>query len=115
MNRNLRMRQDHTWILPDPEQISDRLQAKGDSLRELLEDAELELLAYQFKLSVEQSAPAPAEGSWPSANGDIERMFGAQGCEFRRITFKVILANVCIAGTRHVSQRRAPASNTELA
>lgn len=76
------MKQDHHWTLPNPPLIDDRLKANGDDLREILEDVEHELLAYQYKLSIEHEAPPPAEATWSSANADVERIFGAQGCKF---------------------------------
>jgi len=72
-----------TWTLPNPPRVEDCFQADGDSERELLEDVEMELLAWSAKIAAETGAinPAAAEG-WPSANRDLERVLAAQGCMF---------------------------------
>lgn len=55
--------------------------ADGTSHREFLEDVEIELLAWMYKLSADTGAAntAAAEG-WPSAIRDLERTLSAQGC-----------------------------------
>lgn len=71
------------WALPNPPPLDDRLNADGSSQRELLEDVELELLSWSFKVASETGAinPAASEG-WPAAERDIERTLAAQGCMF---------------------------------
>lgn len=76
-------RQDTMWNLPNPEQITDRWEADGDSERELLEDVEIELLAWMKKIAAETGGVVPTPEGWPSAERDIERTLGAQGCEWR--------------------------------
>ena len=75
--------QDVDWHLPNPEQVRDRLQADGNTPRELLEDVEIELLLWQYKLASEQGLVNPSAGEiLSSANRDIERTLAAQGCMF---------------------------------
>ncbi|TKA52384.1 hypothetical protein B0A55_13194, partial [Friedmanniomyces simplex] len=85
------------WTLPDPSLVDFRLQADGNSLRELLEDVELELLSLMYKIASETGAinPAASDG-WSSAVRDVERTLAAQGYQ------------------RYAPQRRAPASNDVL-
>lgn len=75
-------RQDSTWTLPHPEQIPDRWHADGNSMREMLEDTEMELLAWMQRLAAETGFSVPSGESWPSAERDIERTLGAQGCRY---------------------------------
>ncbi|EMD00196.1 hypothetical protein BAUCODRAFT_83917 [Baudoinia panamericana UAMH 10762] len=84
------------WSLPDPPTIDDRIEADGNSLRELLEDVEIELVALMYKLAGDTGAinPAASEG-WPSASRDVERVLAAQGYP------------------RHVSLRRTNTANEE--
>ncbi|KAF2764303.1 cysteine proteinase [Teratosphaeria nubilosa] len=71
------------WYLPTPSPLVDRLEADGSSLRELLEDVEMELTAWFYKISSETGLPNPAlmdgGGGWPPANRDLERTLAAQG------------------------------------
>ncbi|KAK4540902.1 hypothetical protein LTR36_008844 [Oleoguttula mirabilis] len=85
------------WTLPSPSPLDDRLNADGSSQRELLEDVDLELLAWMFKISSETGSvnPAAADG-WPSADRDVERTLAAQSYQ------------------RHVTLRRVAASNEDL-
>lgn len=75
------------WSLPNPEPIQDRLQADSSSLRELLEDVEIELLAYSLILTSEQGVTPVTDEGWSSANQEIERTLGAQGCMFQCAPF----------------------------
>lgn len=75
-------RQDESmWNLPKPEEVTDRWDADGDSERELLEDVEIELLAWMFRIAAETGAVNPSTEPWQSADRDIERTLAAQGCE----------------------------------
>lgn len=75
--------QDNNWILPNPDPLDDRIMANGNSMRELLEDAELELLLWMHKLASEFRLVNPhASEILPSADKDIERTLAAQGCMF---------------------------------
>ena len=79
-------RQGTNWILPNPEQIPDRLQTDGNSHREVLEDVDVELLCWMYKLASEQGLVNPAAGeTLSSANRDVERTLAAQGCMFQSI------------------------------
>lgn len=74
--------QGDSWGLPATDAIDDPLRADGSSHRELLEDAEFELLALMYKQASENGVVNPAAGEgWSSANRDVERTFAAQGCE----------------------------------
>lgn len=75
-------RQDSVWNLPNPEQVSDRWLADGSSERELLEDTEMELLAWMQRVAAETGVLVPSGEGWPSAERDIERTLGAQGCKY---------------------------------
>lgn len=76
-------RQDVNWTLPNPEQIQDRLQTDGNSLREVLEDVEIELLIWMQKFAAELGLVNPHSGeTLSSANKDVERTLAAQGCMF---------------------------------
>ncbi|KAF2166323.1 hypothetical protein M409DRAFT_66774 [Zasmidium cellare ATCC 36951] len=68
------------WKLPQPPVPDDRLRASGDSLREYLEDFQMELLALVSRLAADANSvnPFAAEG-WSSAERDIERLLAAQG------------------------------------
>lgn len=70
------------WHLPNPPVLDTRLHADGSSLRELLEDVEMELRALLSKTAAQTGLtdPAASEG-WPSADHDVERTLAAQGCE----------------------------------
>ena len=109
--------QDDAWTLPNPPQLNDRLQADGSSHRELLEDVEVELLAWMYKISTETGAvnPGAVEG-WPSADRDVERTLAAQGCMYH-ILFASAFgegANWSRADPRHTSLRRSGTSNEHL-
>lgn len=70
------------WKLPNPPQTQDPLHLTGDSLREHLEDVELELLALAWRTAAEMNVVNPAAGEgWFSAQRDLERVFGTQGCK----------------------------------
>ncbi|KAK0263072.1 ubiquitin-specific protease ubp2 [Friedmanniomyces endolithicus] len=86
------------WSLPNPAPVDFRLQADGDSPRELLEDVGFELVALMSKVAAETGAinSAASEG-WASAVRDVERTLAAQGYQ------------------RYAPLRRAPASNDLLA
>ena len=74
---------DANWVLPNPEPIEDRLSADGSSERELLEDVEIELFLWMHKLASEYGMVNPhATEVFSSADRDIERTLGAQGCMF---------------------------------
>lgn len=74
--------QEFSWVLPNPDEIPDRLQADGSSHREFLEDVEIELHCWMAKLSAEFSLVNPTAGeTLSSANRDIERVIAAQGCK----------------------------------
>ncbi|KAI7287681.1 cysteine proteinase [Hortaea werneckii] len=89
---------DDEWALPNPDTIDDRFAADGTSHREFLEDVEIELLAWMYKLSADTGAAntAAAEG-WPSAIRDLERTLSAQGYQ------------------RHASLRRPGTANEQNA
>jgi len=74
--------QEGTWTLPSPPEVHDRLNADGESLRELLEDVEYELIALMSRTAAEFNIvnPAAAEG-WFSADRDLQRTLSAQGCK----------------------------------
>lgn len=76
------MLQHPDWKLPQPPVPDDRLRASGDSLREYLEDFQMELLALVSRLAADANSvnPFAAEG-WSSAERDIERLLAAQGCK----------------------------------
>ncbi|KAK1063912.1 ubiquitin-specific protease ubp2 [Friedmanniomyces endolithicus] len=86
------------WSLPNPAPVDFRLQADGNSPREVLEDVGFELVALMSKVASETGAinSAASEG-WPSAVRDVERTLAAQGYQ------------------RYAPLRRAPASNDLLA
>lgn len=70
------------WTLPNPPPIQDRLNSTGDSLREHLEDVEMELLALAWRTASEMNVVNPAAGEgWSSAHRDLERILGTQGCK----------------------------------
>jgi len=70
------------WKLPNPPQIQDRLNSTGDNLREYLEDVEMELLALAWRTAAEMNVVNPAAGEgWSSAQRDLERVLGTQGCK----------------------------------
>ncbi|KAK3720578.1 ubiquitin-specific protease ubp2 [Vermiconidia calcicola] len=72
------------WVLPNPEQIEDRFQTDEHNQREMLEDVEIELLAWMYKLSSEQGLVNPCAGeSMSSANMDVERTLAAVGSAVR--------------------------------
>lgn len=77
----LQDQQDSFWNLPNPEQIEDRWLADGSSERELLEDAEMELFGWMHRTAAETGAIVPSNEAWPSADRDVERTLGAQGCK----------------------------------
>jgi len=106
------------WTLPNPSPIADRMEADGSSSRELLEDLEIELVAWMSRISSETGAlnPAAAEG-WASANRDLERTLAAMGCKcllLPRCSGFMHGTNVAGADQRHVSTRRADAPNEML-
>jgi ubiquitin carboxyl-terminal hydrolase 25 len=70
-----------TWHLPNPPAVPDRLEADGSSQREELEDVEIELTAWMYKIAAETGGinPAAVEG-WPSADRDLQRLLAMQGC-----------------------------------
>lgn len=74
--------QEFSWYLPDPAQVGDRWEADGSSERELLEDTEIELLGWMYRIAAETGAINTATDSWHSADRDIERTLAAQGCEY---------------------------------
>lgn len=71
------------WALPNPPPVEERLEADGRSHRELLEDVEIELVAWMFKISADTGLvnPVVTQG-WPPANRDMERILGGQMCAF---------------------------------
>jgi len=70
------------WTLPNPPQIEDRLGANGSSLREELEDVEMELTALAWRTAAEMNVVNPVAGEgWHSAQRDLERVLGTQGCK----------------------------------
>jgi len=70
-----------SWTLPNPPLI-DRLEADGSSLRELLEDWEMELLALAWRTADEMNVVNPVAGEgWSTAQRDLERVLGTQGCK----------------------------------
>lgn len=72
-----------SWTLPSPAIVQDRLRSGGDSLREYLEDVEMELLALAFRTAAENNVVNPAAGDgWTSAQRDLERVLAVQGCKF---------------------------------
>lgn len=72
------------WTLPNPPQIEDPLGSDGDRLRESLEDWEMELLALAWRTAAEMNTVNPAAGEgWSSAQRDLERVLGSQGCKLR--------------------------------
>ena len=108
-------RQDVNWNLPHPEQIGDRLTADGKSLRELLEDVEIELLIWMQKFSAELGLINPVSGEHiTQADRDIERTLAAQGCKFHCMALVPVLANASHADPRYVALRRAAGSNADL-
>lgn len=75
--------EDGTWTLPNPSLIEDRVSANGSSLREQLEDVEMELLALAWRTAAEMNVVNPVAGEgWPSAQKDLERALGCHGCKF---------------------------------
>ncbi|KAK5130073.1 hypothetical protein LTR08_002506 [Meristemomyces frigidus] len=82
---------DIEWTLPNPPELDDRLDADGSSQRELLEDVELELLAWTSKIAIETGSANTATEGWPSANLDIERTLASQGYQ-RHITLRRVAA-----------------------
>jgi len=89
-----------TWTLPNPSPIQDRLNSIGDSLREYLEDVEMELLALAWRTAAEMNVvnPAAAEG-WSPAQRDIERVLGTQGCK------SICFPTVCLAIVKSATRR----------
>lgn len=78
-----------SWTLPNPPVIPDRLQSRGDSQRELLEDVEMELLALASRTAAEMNVVNPAAGEgWPTAQRDLERMLSTQGCKFKNVPLR---------------------------
>lgn len=76
--------EDGTWTLPNPPLLEDRVNANGSSLREQLEDVEMELLALTWRTAAEMNVVNPVAGEgWPSAQKDLERTLGCHGCKFR--------------------------------
>jgi ubiquitin carboxyl-terminal hydrolase 25/28 len=74
--------EDATWTLPSPPLVDDRSGADGSSLRELLEDWEIELLALAWRTAEEMNIVNPVAGEgWTTAQRDLERVLGAQGCK----------------------------------
>lgn len=72
-----------SWMLPSPPLIEDRLGADGSSARELLEDWEMELLALAWRTADEMNIVNPVAGEgWSTAQRDLERLLGTQGCKF---------------------------------
>ena len=70
------------WNLPNPPSVYDRLQADGSSQRELLEDADYELLALLAKTAKDTNTANPGAAEiWTSADRELERVLGAQGCK----------------------------------
>lgn len=73
--------QDGFWVLPNPDPIDDRIRADSSTLREQLEDVELELFMHMNRLAAERGMLNPhATEVFSSADRDIERTLGAQGC-----------------------------------
>ena len=73
---------DGSWTLPNPPLIEDRVNANGSSLREQLEDVEMELLALTWRTAAEMNVVNPVAGEgWPSAQRDFERLLGTHGCK----------------------------------
>jgi len=71
-----------SWTLPDPPLVEDRLGADGSSPRELLEDVEMELLALTWRTAAEMNVVNPVAGEgWSTAQRDLERVLGTQGCK----------------------------------
>lgn len=90
--------QEMNWTLPNPPPIQDRLNSTGDSLREYLEDVEMELLALAWRTAAEMNVVNPAAGEgWSSAQRDLERVLGAQGCKL--VYFQVV---VCLRGSSNL-------------
>lgn len=72
----------HVWLLPQPGEVPDRLEAKATTLRELLEDVERELGVIMAKMAAETGWDNPSlEPPMASADMDIQRTLGATGCE----------------------------------
>ena len=73
---------EHTWDLPNPPEVQNRLNSDGNTRREVLEDVEYELTALMYRTAMEFSIvnPAAVEG-WSSADRDLQRTLAAQGCE----------------------------------
>ena len=85
---------DEMWNLPNPPEVKNRLHADGSSPRELLEDVEFELGALMSNIASQQGLPNPvATQMWSSAERDVERTLGAQGCECRMLWFHKMHAN----------------------
>ena len=79
--------QEGQWILPNPPVLENRLHADASTPREMLEDVEIELLAWMYQLSSETGLINPsANEGWPSAERDIERTLAAQGCTFANVS-----------------------------
>jgi hypothetical protein len=112
--------QDNTWNLPNPEPIDDRIEADGSSLREYLEDVEMELLLRMHKLVSDYGMINPhASEVLSSADRDIERTLGAQGCTFDHTSLPVCLivddeTDSARADTRYVTLRRTMSSNEAI-
>ena len=73
--------------MPSPATVQDRLHADGSTLRELLEDVEMELLALMIKTAAVTGIQLPANTeSWPEADRDIPRTLSAEGCKWRSVS-----------------------------
>jgi ubiquitin carboxyl-terminal hydrolase 25/28 len=80
--------QEMNWALPNPPTIEGRLGADGSSLREQLEDVEMELVALAWRTAAEMNVVNPVAGEgWHSAQRDLERILGTQGCKFILFSF----------------------------
>jgi ubiquitin carboxyl-terminal hydrolase 25/28 len=72
-----------SWALPNPPLIEDRLGADGSSMREQLEDVEMELIALALKTAADNNSVNPVAGEgWHSAQMDLERVLGSHDCKF---------------------------------
>jgi hypothetical protein len=77
------------WALPNPPTIEDRLGADGSSLREQLEDVEMELVALAWRTAAEMNVVNPVAGEgWHPAQRDLERILGMQGCKSIPFSFR---------------------------
>jgi ubiquitin carboxyl-terminal hydrolase 25/28 len=87
--------QEMNWALPNPPTIEDRLGADGSSMREQLEDVEMELVALAWRTAAEMNVVNPVAGEgWHSAQRDFERVLGTQGCKFMFPPFYLQVSSV---------------------